>query len=187
MNKNVVYASSLALSLVALAAVVPQAKPPKEVPVQVAPEGKQGMSHTHMKMAREPHHLLCMAYRQNLVAFTKTLHDQTGHGRTFHLECARTAVSEMRRSFDQMNLHHDEHMKTLPTDMHSGMHKMLKQMEHHKAGLDTELTALEQEVKEASPDVKKLARLAGNVHSHCAGMSTMHAEKPAIKKEKKDG
>src|SRR5450759_3798249 len=69
--------------------------------------GKMDMSMMDMsKMMQEPHHVLAMAYQQNLAAFAKALHEQTAGVAPLNLEFARAAVAEMRRSFDQMGLHH---------------------------------------------------------------------------------
>ena len=142
-----------------------------------ATQGMKTMSHDHsdhMMMANEAHHVLAMAYHQNLVTFAKALHEQTEHASTVNVEFARTAVSEMRRSFGEMKLHHEEHVKTMSAEMHKKMSEMRKQMETHHTELITILAALEKEVQSATPDAKKVSTLAASVHTHCDAMTKMN-------------
>ena len=115
-----------------------------------------------------------MAYHQNLAAFAKALHEQTAGASSVNVEFARAAVAEMRPSFDRMKQHHQEHMQTMSAEMHTKMSGMMQQMETHQNELNTQLTALEQEVQAATPDAKKVAALAASVSSHLAAMSKMH-------------
>lgn len=140
----------------------------------ITAQGKKGMAHDHMMMAHEPHHALAMAYHQNLAAFAKALHDQTAGASSVNVEFARAAVTEMRRSFDQMKEHHQEHMQTMSAEMHTKMSAMMPQMETHQTELNTQLMALEQEVQAGTPDAKKVATLAASVNAHLDAMSKMH-------------
>ena len=90
--------------------------------------------------------MLAMAYHQNLATFAKSLHQQTMQASSVNVEFARAAVTEMRRSFDQMKQHHQEHMQAMNADMQTKMSAMMQQMETHHIELNTQLTALEQEV-----------------------------------------
>ena len=144
--------------------------------------GKMEMSHDHMMMATEPHHVLAMAYHENLAAFAKALHEQAASAGPLNIDFARTAVSEMRRSFDQMKQHHQEHMEGMSAKMHAKMDAkmdakmsgMVEKMQTHQADMNTQLTALEQEINSSSPDAKKISTLAGSVHTHLTEMATMH-------------
>ena len=150
----------------------------KKAPSKSATQGKKEMSHDQMMMANEPHHVLAMAYHQNLAAFAKDLQEQTARASSVNVEFARAAVAEMRRSFDQMKQHHQEHMQTMSAEMHTKMSGqmsgMMQQMETHQTELNTQLTALEQEVQLSTPDAKKVAALAASVNSHLDAMSKMH-------------
>jgi hypothetical protein len=73
------------------------------------------------KMMQDPHHVLAMSYMQNLTTFAKALRDQVDSTKTVDTEFARAAVSEMRRSFDAMQQHIADHMKSMPADMQSHM------------------------------------------------------------------
>ena len=136
-------------------------------------QGKHEMSHDHMMMANEPHHVLAMAYCQNINEFAKALQGQTARASAVNVEFARAAVSEMRRSFDQMKQHHQEHTKTMNADTNTKMGGMMQQMETHQTQMNTQLTALEQEVQAATPDPKKVSSLAGSIRTHIDAMWKM--------------
>ena len=140
---------------------------------QSATQSKHAMSRDHMVMANEPHHVLAMAYHQNLAAFAKALQEQTTRAHAVNVTFARAAVSEMRRSFDQMTQHHQEHMQTTSAAMHTTMSGMMQQMETHQAALNAQLTALEHEVQSATPDAKNVSALAASVRTHLDAMSKM--------------
>lgn len=156
-------------ALTAAAATIEQADAAK--PVMKA---KMDMSHDHMKMASEPHHVLAMAYHQNLAVFAKALHEQTMAAGPLNLEFVRAAVSEMRRSFDQMKQHHQDHMKGMSADEHTKMTAMMEKMGTRQAEMNTQLTDLEQETRSATPDPKKVSALADRVHAHLAEMARTH-------------
>ncbi len=139
-------------------------------------QGKKGMSHDRMvmAMANEPHHVLAMAYHQNLATFAKALHEQTARASSVNVKFARAAVAEMRRSYDQMNAHHQEHMQTMSAEVKTKMSGMMKQMETHRSELNAQLMALEQEVQSATADPKKVSTLAASVLTHLDAMSKMH-------------
>jgi hypothetical protein len=135
-------------------------------------QSKDAMAHNQMMMANEPHHILAMAYHQNLLVFTKALQEQTASASSVNVEFARAAVAEMRHSFDQMKEHHQDHVQAMSPEMHS--EKTMQEMETHQTELNTALAALEQEVQLATPDVKKVSTLATSVHTHLDAMSKLH-------------
>lgn len=141
-----------------------------------SPAAKAGMSHDHMMMmANEPHHRLAMAYHANLATFAKALKEQTASASSpVNVEFARAAVSEMRRSFDQVKQHHQAHMTTMSAGMRTQMGAMMQKMETHQAEMNTQLTALELEVRTAAPDAGKVSALAASIHTHLEAMSKMH-------------
>ncbi len=132
------------------------------------------MPHDQMMMAKGPHQALAMAYQESLAAFAKALQEQTAGAASVDVDFARDAVTEMRRSFDQMKQHHDAHMKTMTAEMHAQMATMMKQMDAHQTELNAQLTTLEQEVKAAAPDAKRVSTLAAGVTAHLTAMAKMH-------------
>ncbi len=140
-------------------------------------------------MKQEPHHLLAMAYKDNLVSFAKALHQGANQTKPVGPEFARAAVAEMRRSFDQMQQHHQAHMKTMDEKMTSQMADMMKQMDTHQAAIQEHLTALEKSVQDVAPDAKAVSEHVAAVLKQCEGMSKMHSgameHKMARPKDKK--
>lgn len=178
MKTTIISAALMTFSLGSLSAriAIPQHEGHSTMkgPEQTAAQDKKGMSHDHMMMAHEPHHVLAMAYHQNLAVFARALHEQTARDSSVNVEFSRAAVTEMRRSFDLMKQHHQSHMQTMSAEMHTKMSGMMQQMETHQAELNTQLTALEQEIKLPKPDAKKVSALAASVHSHLDAMSKKH-------------
>lgn len=125
-------------------------------------------------MKQEPHHVLAMAYKDNLVNFAKALHHHAAMAKTVNAEFARAAVAEMRRSFDQTQQHHQAHMKTMDEKMKAQMADMMKQMDAHHAAIQEHLTALDKEVQTSAPDSKSISTHVAELLKHCEGMSKMH-------------
>jgi len=155
-----------------------------KTPAHPQTHAQKEMSHDHTMMTNEPHHVLAMAYHQNLATFAMALHEQSVPAGSVNVEFARAAVAEMRRSFVQMKQHHQNHMKMMTTDMHGKMNadmharmkEMMPKMETHQVELNTQLSALELEVQSAAPNVKQVSTLAASVHAHLEAMSKMHKE-----------
>lgn len=147
-----------------------------KTPAHPETHAQKEMSHDHEKMTNEPHHVLAMAYHRNLATFATALHEQSVPAGPVNVTFARTAVTEMRRSFVQMKQHHQDHMKTMTTDMHAKMSEMMTKMEKHQMELNTQLSALELEVQLASPNAKQVSSLAASIHAHLEAMSKMHQE-----------
>lgn len=169
----------VALTLAAFGLLAPAAQPQGKPPEPSQPEAAQGMepmphSHRdHSMMSREPHHILAMAYHQNLLVFSKALRDETEHASSVDVEFARAVEKEMRRSFAEMKLHHVAHLLTMNQSMHKEMSEMRTRMEKHHTELITMLDALEAEVNLVRPDVKKVNAMAAHFYTHCAAMGKM--------------
>jgi len=149
-------------------------KPPPE---STKPTGKQGdTQHGSMdmsKMMQEPHHVLAMAYLQNVAGFAKALHHQVQATKTVDADFARAAVAEMRRSFDTMQQHMAEHMKAMPADMqsHTGM---MQGMEAHISAIRQSLTALERDIQADAPAASKVSERAAEIIKHIDEMAHPH-------------
>jgi len=150
------------------------AMPPSSTQSQgTMPQHQQGMMDMSA-MKQEPHHVLAMAYKDNLVNFAKALHHHAAMAKTVNAEFVRAAVAEMRRSFDQAQQHHQAHMKTMDEKMKAQMADKMKQMDAHHAAVQKHLTALETEVQAAAPDAKGVAEHVAEILKECEGMSKMH-------------
>lgn len=134
-------------------------------------------------MMSVPHYALAMAYRDNLVTFTRAVQHQAAGAATVDLDLARPAVLEMRRSFDQMQLHHKAQMTMMNGDMapmagdamkhpmSKPMMAMTQDMDTHLAALTEHLTGLEAELNASVPSPKNVSMHTAEILKHCAGMS----------------
>jgi hypothetical protein len=150
----------------------PQSSKPSQGKMPHHPPGTMGMDKS--AMMQEPHHVLAMAYKDNLVNFAKVLHHEANQTKPINPGFARAAVAEMRRSYDQMLEHHRDHMKAMDEQMKSRMADMMKQMDAHHAGVGEHLTALEKVVHAAAPDAKGISEHVAEILKQCDGMAKMH-------------
>ena len=132
-------------------------------------------------MMNEPHHALAMAYMLNIGTFARTLHNQAEGSNPLDAKFARAAVAEIKRSLDQMEDHHGEHMKMTSEEMRSHMAAMMKEMEMHHSMLKDAISALEQDVRADQPDSKQVAGDSAKVLKHIDEMSKMHDDKKSMK------
>lgn len=138
----------------------------------------------HLMMANDAHHVLATAYHQNLANFAMALHEQADRAAFINVAFARAMEIEMRRSFGEMKLHREEHVKTMSAEMRTKMSGMGKQMDIHQAELIALLDALEKEVNLAVPDAKKVSTLAASIHAHCDAMTKTDWDHQESKAEK---
>jgi hypothetical protein len=140
------------------------------------PEHQQAMKGMGMSMMGGPHHVLAMAYRDNLATFAKALRGQVAQSKTVDPDLARPAVAEMRRSFDQMQQHHQAQMAMMGDSTKPSMAGVMQHMKTDLTALSEHLTALEAEVNASTPDPKKVSEHATEIVKHCAAMSAMPAK-----------
>lgn len=173
MNKRILSPALLILSIGVLTLGATNAQS-RGVTAHPASQGKQAMPHAHMMdMGNEPHHVLSMAYHHNLATFAGALRDLTAKATSVNVDFARSASSEMRRSFDQMKQHHQECMQTMSAEQHAMMKDAMEQMDTHHTELNNQLTALDREVQLDAPDPKKVSALAVSITSHLDAMAKM--------------
>jgi hypothetical protein len=128
-------------------------------------------------MMNEPHHALAMAFMQNIGTFAKIVHSQAEGNSPLNANVVRDAVGEMKRSLDQMEEHHGEHMKMMSEEMRTHMAAMMKDMKMHHSMLKDAVSALENDVKSDQPDSKHVAAHSADVLKHLDEMSKMHDNK----------
>lgn len=136
-------------------------------------KGQHGMMDMSAMM-QEPHHRLAMAYKDNLVNFAKALRQEAAEAKTVNPEFARAAVEEMKRNFDQMQQHHQDHMKTMDEKMKAQMADMMKQMDAHHSAIQKYLAALDKEVQTSAPDSKNISKYVAEILKDCDAMPKMH-------------
>ena len=109
-------------------------------------EAKMQMMKHHPEMMKEmmrnPHHLLMMAYHNNVMTFGHKLKMVAKQGETVPRDFARTAVAEMKRSVEEMERHRAEAMRNMPADV-KGHADMKKMMDQHLVTVKTHLRELE--------------------------------------------
>ena len=125
-------------------------------------------------MMNEPHHLLAIAYVQNISAFAATLHMQAGQAKALDADFARAVASEIRRSFDSMQQHLQESKNSMPADMQSHMGMMLQGADEHITQIRQHLTQLEKDVQADTLNSKSIAEHAAQIHTHADAMSKSH-------------
>lgn len=169
-------AATLVALLMSGAPTSGMAQDPKPTAAKM-PQHKEGMTGMHgmSGMMGGPHQMLAMAYRDNLATFARALRGQATQSKTVDLELARPAVAEMRRSFDQMQQHHQAQMSMMNDHPQPAMSGKMKDMETHLTALGEHLTALEAEVNASTPDPKKVSEHTTIILKQCAGMSPMSA------------
>jgi polyhydroxyalkanoate synthesis regulator phasin len=145
-------------------------------------DGKQthrDMSKIDMSgMTNEPHHVLAMAYMQSIGTFAKVLSDQAQASGQLSADFARAVVTEMRRSLDQADEHHREHMKTMGEDMRTKMPAMIKEMDTRRSRLGNAVDALEKDVRDYTLNSKHIAADSDVVIKQLDEMTRMHKPMP---------
>ena len=143
-------------------------------------KGKMSMNQSGMMdmsaMMQEPHHQLAMAYKANLVNFAKALQREANQTKPIDPEFARAAVAEMKRNFEQMQLHHQDHMKAMDEKMKAQMADMMKEMDTRDLAIKEDLNALDKEAQASAPDAKSISKYVDEILKNCESMSKMHGE-----------
>jgi len=149
-------------------------------------QDKDKMSQGMMDMSammNEPHHQLAMAYKENLLNFAKALRQATTDTNTVNASFARDAVAEMKRSFDQMQEHQQNHIKAMDgktkamdEKMKADMAGMMKDMDTKTAAIKEDLAALDKEVQTSAPDSKRISSYVDDILKNCDSMSKMHGD-----------
>lgn len=128
-------------------------------------------------MMIEPHHVLAMTYMHTVGAFAHSLHHQALAAAPLDAAFARAAVDEIKRSFDEMEKHHAEHVKTMSEEKLAKMSAMMKKMDTHRAMLSDAVGALEKDVRADQLDSGKVAADCANVLRYLDEMSMVHPDK----------
>jgi hypothetical protein len=182
MKKRSVTSVFVVLALMMFAAMNGQAQEhqhhhdEKKAPAQAA--GSNAHQHGSMVtagMTEEPHHLLAMAYAENMATFAKTLRNKIDAAKSVDGDFARAAVIEIRRSFDTMQQHLGEHTRTMPAS-NGGHAGMMQAMNAHVSAIRLSITALEREIEAAAPQASKVSERAAEIIKHIDEMAHAHGE-----------
>lgn len=176
MRKNAYRTSLAIIALMIFGGMTPQYAD-QTASVQTAKKGLQGLHHGLSKvdmpaMMNEPHHVLAMAFMQNIETFTKVLNDQAQGGSPLSADFARAAVAEITRNFGEAQSHHREHMKT----MSPGGTSNARDMDVHDSRLKDAISTLEKEVQNYTLNSKRIAADCADVLKRLDEMSKMHTQ-----------
>jgi hypothetical protein len=144
-----------------------------EAPAPGNAEMKQ-MMHQHpelmKQMMQNPQHKLAMAYHKNLVTFAQALKKVARQGETVPRDFARAAVTEMRRSADQMEIYHEAALGSMPAESKATHGEMAKTMAGHLAEMRTQLMELDALTKGDRVDSKEVLKHLHVLLKGCEGM-----------------
>jgi hypothetical protein len=139
------------------------------------PEGsRKPMMHPHAQMMQamsgNPQHLLAMAYHKNLVRFGRMLQRVARGHETVPRDFAQAAVTEMRRSADQMEIYHEQAARALPKDVKGHHAEMQKQMATHLEQVRTQLVQLDALTKADRIDSGEILKRLDLLFQGCQAM-----------------
>lgn len=118
--------------------------------------GKMKMDMDAMK--KSPHHMVMMAYKHNLLSFSKALRDMSNGGKLEDVDLARNAFAEIKRSMEKMDEVHQMHMKTMKPEMMTK--PMMEKMQAENMSIKEHIADLEKTFQVTAPialDVNKHA------------------------------
>lgn len=126
-------------------------------------------------MTNEPHHVLALAFMQNLATFAKTLSDQAQGETPLSADFARAAVSEIRRNFDEANTHHQEHVKAMRPGRPSRMSAMTD-MDMRDSPLRAAIDTLDKDVQNYTLNSRQIATDCAVVLKRLDEMTKLHRQ-----------
>jgi hypothetical protein len=124
----------------------------------------------------EPHYIMAMAYLQSIATFAKALGEQASGDNQLSSDFARAAVSEINRSLDKAEEHHQEHMKTMSTDKRAKLVSMTKIMDSQRSSLNDAVNALGKDVQNYTLDSKQISADCTVILKHLDELSKMRGE-----------
>jgi hypothetical protein len=83
--------------------------------------GATRMTDSSGAMTTGPHHALAMAYGESMAAFARAVNVDASRNQTVNMELTKPATVEMRRSFEQMKVHHMAQMGSMSAMMQKPM------------------------------------------------------------------
>ncbi len=120
-------------------------------------------------MKNSPHHLVMMAYRHNLMTFSKALRDMSAGGKLEDVDLARNAFAEIKRSLEKTDDIHKSHLDKMKPEMMTMMKPMMEKMKAENMLVKEHVLALEKTLQADKPD-------ASEVNKHAAAL-VMQLEK----------
>lgn len=118
----------------------------------------------NQEMMPTPAHLLMRAYHRNVANFAQTLYQAADQGPVVPAPLARTAVSEMRRSVDEMEKQRATALGAMPLPP-----KRQKMMDEHLVQVKTHLRQLEEMVQKERIDSGPVKKELQSIFVECDG------------------
>jgi gas vesicle protein len=112
------------------------------------------------EMHKSPHHLVMMAYQQNVLSFARVLRDMTKDGKLEDVELARNAFAEIKHSMEKMDGIHQAHMSKMSAEMSEKMKPMMEKMQADKTAVKEHILALEKALQADAPDALEVQKHA---------------------------
>ena len=135
----------------------------------IAAQDSKKMKMDMAAMMKSPHHSVMMAYRQNVLMFSKTLRDMTAGGKLEDVDLARNAFAEIKHSMEKMDELHQSQMGKMKPEMMTMMKPMMEKMQAEQAIVEGHILELENALQIATPN-------AMDVNKHAAAL-VMQLEK----------
>ena len=122
------------------------------------------------QMMGNPHHVLAMAYHDNLMTFSHSLMKMAKQGDTVPRDFARTAVAEMRRSVDELEKHRADAMRSMPAAMKEQQGDMHQRMEKHLVSVKGHIRDLDELTKKDRIPSQEVLKHLNAMMAECTGM-----------------
>lgn len=124
----------------------------------------------------EPHHVMAMAHLQSVGAFARALSEQASGDAQLSADFARAAVSEINRSLEKAEDHHQEHLKTMGAEKRSKLAVMTKVMDAQRSDLHDAVNTLAKDVQNYTLDAKQIAADSAVILKHLDALLKMRGE-----------
>ncbi len=127
-----------------------------QVYAQGDPKMKMKMEMNMAEMHKKPQHMVMMAYRHNMIAFSNVLYSMAETGKFEDLEAARSAFAEIKRSMEKIDEIHMAHMGKMTAEMKDMMKPMMEKMQAENAVLKEQIRGLERALSTGVPDAMEV-------------------------------
>jgi septation ring formation regulator EzrA len=136
--------------------------------------GKMKMEMDAMK--KSPHHLVMMAYKHNLLSFSKALRDMSNGGKLEDVDLARNAFAEIKRSMEKMDEVHQMHTKMMKPEMMTMMKPMMEKMQAENMSIKEHIADLEKTFQATAPNALEVNKHSSEIVMQLEKMD-MHDKK----------
>lgn len=121
---------------------------------------KKDMMMEMAAMHKSPHHLVMMAYRNNVLTFAKTVRDMTTGGKLEDVDLARNAFAEIKHSMEKMDDIHKTQMGKMSAEKLEMMKPMMEKMKAENVIVKEHFLALEKALQADKPDAREVNKHA---------------------------